>query len=88
MDGADAYVQRCQGWKQAFPDARGAIRNAVASGNTVVQEIMWEGTHTGPLEGPGGRLPPSGRRINVPATMWITFTVEPGVRDGRDARTR
>ena len=38
VDGVDAYVQLCQGWKQAFPDARGEIRNVVASGNTGVQE--------------------------------------------------
>ena len=73
VDGVDAYVQLCQGWKQAFPDARGAIRNVVASGDTVVQEILWEGTQTGALEGLGGPLPPSGRRINVPASLWITF---------------
>ena len=78
VDGVDAYVQLCQGWKQAFPDVRGAIRNVVASGNTVVQEIIWEGTHTGTLEGPGGPLPPSGRRINVPASLWITFSGDQG----------
>jgi steroid delta-isomerase-like uncharacterized protein len=74
VDDVDAYVQLCQGWKQAFPDARGEIRNVIASGNTVVQEILWEGTQTGTLEGPGGPLPPSGRRINVPASLWITFS--------------
>ena len=74
VDDVDAYVQLCQGWKQAFPDARGEIRNVIASGNTVVQEIIWEGTQTGTLEGPGGPLPPSGRRINVPASLWITFS--------------
>jgi steroid delta-isomerase-like uncharacterized protein len=74
VDDVAAYVQLCQGWKQAFPDARGEIRNVIASGNTVVQEIIWEGTQTGTLEGPGGPLPPSGRRINVPASLWITFS--------------
>jgi len=73
-DGVDAYVQLSQGWKQAFPDARGAIRNVVASGNTVVQEITWEGTQTGALEGLGGSLPPSGKRVNVLASLWISFS--------------
>ena len=72
-DGVDAYVQLSQGWKHAFPDARGAIRNVVASGNTVVQEITWEGTQTGALEGLGGSLPPSGKRVNVLASLWISF---------------
>jgi steroid delta-isomerase-like uncharacterized protein len=74
VGGVDAYVQLCQGWKQAFPDARGAIRNVVANGSTVVQEIMWEGTQTGTLEGPGGSLPPSGKRVRFPASLWITFS--------------
>jgi predicted ester cyclase len=78
VDGVDADVQLCQGWKQAFPDVRGEIRNVIASGNTVVQEIIWEGTHTGTLEGPGGPLLPSGRHINVPASLWITFSGDQG----------
>jgi steroid delta-isomerase-like uncharacterized protein len=78
VDGVDAYVQLCQVWRQAFPDVRGEIRNVVASGNTVVQEVLWEGTHTGTLEGPAGPLPPSGKRIAVPASLWITFSGDQG----------
>ena len=73
LQGRDAYVQLCQGWKEAFPDAKGTIRNIVASGNTVAAEVTWEGTHTGPLEGPGGTLPPSGKAIAVQAVFWVTF---------------
>ena len=69
----DAYVQLCQGWKHALPDAKGTIRNIVASGTTVVTEVTWEGTHTGPLEAPGGPLPPSGKQIAVQAALWLTF---------------
>jgi steroid delta-isomerase-like uncharacterized protein len=70
---ADAYVQLCQGWKHAFPDAKGTIRNVVSTGNTVVQEVLWEGTQDGDLPTPTGTLPASGRRIMVPATLWLTF---------------
>ncbi len=70
---ADAYVQLCQGWKQAFPDAKGIIRNMVSAGETVVQEVLWEGTQDGDLPTPAGTLPASGRRIMVPATLWLTF---------------
>jgi steroid delta-isomerase-like uncharacterized protein len=70
---ADAYVQICQGWKQAFPDAKGTVRNTVSTGNTVVQEVLWEGTQDGELPGPDGILPASGRWIMVPATLWLTF---------------
>ena len=75
--GADAYVALCRGWKAAFPDAAGALHRAVASGDTVAQEVTWEGTQAGPLPTPSGTLPASGRRIAVPATLWLTL------RDGR-----
>jgi steroid delta-isomerase-like uncharacterized protein len=70
---AEAYVQLCQGWKQAFPNAKGTIRNMVSTGDTVVQEVLWEGTQDGDLPTPTGTLPASGRRIMVPATVWLTF---------------
>ena len=70
---ADEYLQLVEGWKQAFPNVKGTIRNVVSSGNTVVQEITWTGTHTGPLPTPGGTLPASGKSITVQASMWYTF---------------
>ena len=66
IQGVDAYVELCQGWKQVFADGRGTVHNTVASGGTVAQEVTWEGTHTGPLVGPGGTLAPTGRRAPVP----------------------
>jgi steroid delta-isomerase-like uncharacterized protein len=74
IEGADAYVELCMGWRQTFADVKGTIHNTAASGGTVAQEITWEGTHTGPLVGPGGTLAPTGKRAPVQATMW--FTVE------------
>ena len=71
--GAAAYLQLCQGWKEAFPDGQGTIRQVVDGGETVVQELTWAGTHTGPLAGPAGTMPPSERRIAVPATIWLRF---------------
>ncbi len=73
-EGADAYVALCQGWKRAFPDARGTVRTTLTSGDTVAQEITWEGTQTGPLDGPGGTVPPSGKRVTAQGTMWTTVT--------------
>ena len=76
IQGADAYVQLCQGWKQAFPDVIGTIKNAAASGSIVAQEITWEGTHTGPLDGPGGTIPATGKRVAVSASFWVIFEGE------------
>jgi steroid delta-isomerase-like uncharacterized protein len=71
IEGADEITQAVQGWKQAFPDAKGTIKNAVASGDTVTLEITWEGTQSGPLEGPGGTIPASGKRVAVEAVQVL-----------------
>lgn len=73
MRGPAEIMQTAKGWKEAFPDAKGTVTSAVAAGNTVVQEITWEGTQTGALEGPGGSIPASGKRVNVRAVQVLTF---------------
>lgn len=56
VQGADQVVHLSQGWAQAFPDAQGTVTSAVASGDSVVVELIWEGTQTGPLQGPAGSM--------------------------------
>ena len=73
LQGADQLVQAYQGWKQAAPDGRGTITNAFAGGNSVALEVTWTGTHTGPLVGPGGTIPPSGKSWSVLGAQLITF---------------
>ena len=74
MRGREAIKEGLGGWKKAMPDAKGTITNALASGNTVVLEITWEGTQTGPMETPDGTIPASGKRQVTPAT-WVFLTV-------------
>ena len=71
VEGADEIARAVQGWKKAFPDAKGTVKNAVASGDTVTLEITWEGTQTGPLEGPEGTIPASGKRAVVEAVQVV-----------------
>ena len=73
MQGADDYVQLCQAWKQVFPDATAKIHRTLASGDTVIQEITWEGTHSGPLTGPSGTIPPSGKGVAIRTCMLLSF---------------
>ncbi len=73
LQGPDQQIEANRGWKEAFPDAAGKVSNVVASGNTVALEITWEGTQSGPLVGPGGTIPASGKRVVVPAAQVITF---------------
>ncbi len=70
LNGKDEILEALKGWKQAMPDVKGTVTNAFASGNTVVLEITWQGTQTGPLEMPSGTIPASGKRQSTPAA-WI-----------------
>lgn len=73
IQGVDKIIESDQEWKQAFPDAKGTVTSTCASSSTVTLEITWEGTQTGPLMGPGGAIPASGKRAVVPACMVLTF---------------
>ena len=77
----DSEVEQSRGWRKAFPDARGTIRNIFASGDQAVAEVVWEGTHQGDLESPDGVIAPTGKRVSVPATFVVK------VKDGRIAES-
>jgi steroid delta-isomerase-like uncharacterized protein len=62
-----------KGWRTAMPDVEGTVTNAFESGNKAVLEITWKGTQSGPLEGPSGTLPPSGKHQTTPAAWVFEF---------------
>ena len=72
--GAEEALAVWRAWATAFPDSKGEIHNAFHSGDTVVLEVTWRGTHTGPLETPRGRMAPTGRRIELRACQINTVT--------------
>ncbi|RPI26192.1 MAG: hypothetical protein EHM61_12400 [Acidobacteria bacterium] len=72
--GADEAVALWRGWAAAFPDSKGEIHNVFHSGDTVVVELTWRGTHTGPLQTPRGTLSPTGKRIELRACQINTVT--------------
>ena len=76
IQGPEEVVAALQGGKEAMPDARGTVTNALASGNTVTLQITWEGTQTGPLEGPMGTIPASGKRQVTPSAWILSFEGE------------
>ena len=73
VEGPDAYFELLDGWKAASSDVNGTIRNVVASDDTVVQEVLWEGVHSGPLPTPGGVLEATGKHFVIEATGWYEF---------------
>ena len=72
LEGADARVEAARHWKQAFPDEHGTITGAYPSGDTVVIELTWEGTQSGPVATPDGQeLPPSNKRFTIKSVQVI-----------------
>lgn len=62
-----------EGWTKAFTDAKGTVNDTLEKGDTVVVEVTWKGTQKGPLEGPSGTIPPSGRSMTTRAVQVIRF---------------
>jgi steroid delta-isomerase-like uncharacterized protein len=77
-EGPDAIITLWKGWAAALPDSAATIHSAVASGNIVVIELTWTGTHTGPLESAKGTIAATGKRIEVRACQVIELAPETG----------
>ena len=71
--GSHEMVEALKSWKQALPDARAIVTNSFASGNKVTMEITWKSTHTGPLVGPAGTIPASGKTHTTPSAWVLEF---------------
>ena len=69
--GASDVITLWKGWAEAMPDSSGTIESAFVSGNTVILELTWRGTHAGPLRTPGGDLPATGNSFEVRACMIV-----------------
>ena len=69
VEGADAAIALWKGWAEAFPDSKGTFHGALASGNGVVLELTWKGTHKGPLQTPKGSIPATGKPIEIRACV-------------------
>jgi steroid delta-isomerase-like uncharacterized protein len=50
-------------WLKGFPNGKMTVRNEIVSAPWIVQEVVMEGTHTGPLEGPNGTVQPTHKKI-------------------------
>lgn len=80
--GPDAIVAGLQAWKQAMPDSYAEIMGIVVDGDTAVLNLVWRGTHTGPLQTAMGVLPATGKSYEVWGCRWQTW------EDGKLRRER
>ena len=63
--GLPALREYLHGFKRAMPDAHAVISDMFESGDMIIVEGRLLGTHTGPMAGPDGDIPPSGRQVDV-----------------------
>jgi steroid delta-isomerase-like uncharacterized protein len=71
VQGADQTITLFQGWAEAIPDSKASFDNALASGNTVLLELTWRGTHSGPLQTPKGSFAATGKKIEIRACAVV-----------------
>lgn len=72
VKGADEYLKIVQRWKRAFPDLKATVLDTFTAGDKVVAEVEWEGTQTGPLDGPFGTIAPTNKRGLIKALIFAT----------------
>ena len=63
--GKAACARFFAGWFGAFPDAHVEVHRVHMTGDVVVEEGTFTGTHHGILHTPAGDIPPTGRRVAV-----------------------
>ncbi len=71
VQGIQDVLTLWKGWAAAFPDSKATFGEAYVSGNTVILELTWRGTHTGPLRTATGEIPATGKPIAMRSCQII-----------------
>src|SRR5262245_23223504 len=76
ISGKAAIEEDFSGFMKAFPDGRMTFDVIAIGGNNVAMEWSFTGTQTGALEGPGGTIPPSGKKVTVKGAEVTTHDAQ------------
>jgi ketosteroid isomerase-like protein len=63
-----------ENYHRAFPDMHRELYQVYVSGDVVVVQLALRGTHSGPLNMPGGTLAPTGKRMDAPCCDVFELT--------------
>lgn len=74
--GVNETIALWKEWAKALPDSAASIDHEFVADNTVVLEITWRGTHSGPLQTPRGEIAATGRRIELRACQVVEVSGE------------
>ncbi len=57
-------------WRRSFPDWHSTFEELIAEGDRVAERWTGRGTHRGELQG----IPPTGKRVEVPGSVFYRIT--------------
>jgi steroid delta-isomerase-like uncharacterized protein len=66
MHGVEPFKEYGKAFFDAFPDAAMRIKSVYETGDTIIVEGSFAGTHTQALVGPNGTIPATGKSIDLP----------------------
>jgi predicted ester cyclase len=72
LKGAEAILADAKAFDQSFPDAQGTLRIILATDDKVVGLAVMNGTHSGPLPGPDGKVIPA---TNKPIGIYMGHVI-------------
>jgi uncharacterized protein (TIGR02246 family) len=65
LHGREEVRQYSEAVWEAFPDGTLTFGDQVLAGDMAATEVVFTGTHTGPMPTPAGLIPPTGRRVTL-----------------------
>ncbi len=65
LHGRDQVRQYIEALWKAFPDGKLAFGEQVFAEDAAATELVFTGTHTGPMMTPNGPIPPTGKRVTL-----------------------
>ena len=72
--GRDARLKFVQGIMDSFPDGLVVVQRYFGKGDWACLEVLFTGTHTGPMPGPDGtEIPPTHKSVKWPYCMVMKF---------------
>jgi len=71
LHGRDQVKQYTEAIWAAFPDGTLAFGDQVLADDAVATEVVFTGTHTGPMNTPGGPVPPTGKRVEIHSVSML-----------------
>ncbi len=63
--GKAGWKEWIEAWAVSLPDSKTRLDNLAADGDLIFTEHTGTGTHTGPLQTPGGVIPATGKTITL-----------------------